>query len=125
MFTDYGYHRKLFKDTAMVGRIGYQSNWVHVDDWSTLNVESEKKLSVPAENVVSGLDMGNCHTWTFECTATAFAAQIAHYTWIIGYKRLRINPGEIGLLSSAPGDVVLMTTAGAPVVTLGRTHKHT
>ena len=51
----------------MVGRIGYQSNWVHVDDWSTLNVESEKKLSVPAENVVAGLDMGNGHIRVPDC----------------------------------------------------------
>ena len=104
----------------MVGHIGYQRNWVHVDDWSTLTVDSEKKLNVPAENVVSGLDMANGHTWTFECTATAFAAQLQHYTWIIGYKRLQINPGEIRMLTSAPGDLVLMTPGGAPVVTLSK-----
>ena len=64
----------------MPGRIGYQQNWVHVDDWSMLTVDSEKKLGVPAENVVSGLDMANGHSWTFECTVSAAAEQLQHYT---------------------------------------------
>ncbi len=114
--SDYMYHRRLLRGSAIQGRGVYRYNWFHCDDWSELNVMSEKKLGVPAENTVSGLDTGSGRTWTFE--GTSAIGNLQHYTWIIGYKRLIIAPGEIRLLASAPNQAVIETVTGAPILTV-------
>jgi hypothetical protein len=96
MFDDYAYHKSMLRGTVLQTRNMYQYNWFHCDDFSGLTVDSKKSLPVPAENAISGLDVGGGRIWTFD--ATTAGAQYAHYTFIVGYKTLVITGNSIDVL---------------------------
>ena len=42
----------------------YRYNWFHCDDFSGLNIDEAKSLPVPADNCVSGIDVGPGRVWS-------------------------------------------------------------
>lgn len=96
-FDDYNLHRSMLNKTCLQTRNMYQWNWFHCADWSGLTVESKDTLTVPSENLVSGLPIQGGRQWVFAGTATS--ATYIHYSFIICYQNLVITPaGEIMML---------------------------
>ena len=94
-FDDYSVHRPILQKSCLQTRNMYQFHWFHMQDYSGLNITSKEGLTVPSENLVSGMPVEGGKTWVFSGTATT-AAAYNHYTFVICYQYLVIKPTLFG-----------------------------
>lgn len=87
---DWRENSKFCKDTVILNKTVYQTNWFHQDSWE----QKSSNPSIPSENLRQGLELNIARTWGVNCNTGLNAGSLNFYITAVIQRELSVTPLE-------------------------------